>query len=198
MVQLQQPDGERIVVEFGCRWQTASTKTHLWTPCDSDILMTVADFTCNKYSFLWSVKGFRQSLERKLLSAGRHGKIYKWLSDFLFNITARVKVDGMISGPVKLREGVPQGDVVSPTLFLVYMNDVTTTMPRHVSNTLKADDFALWCTKRTHHHSCPLYLEHYQWGVQLDSELGTTAQHNPDDQYTLHIVHSKGEGLTKI
>ena len=73
--------------------------------------------------------------------------MYKWLSDFLFNRTARVKLDGSISRQVKLREGVPQGGVVSPTLFLVYINDITTTVPRHVSNTLHADDFAVWCAE---------------------------------------------------
>ena len=73
--------------------------------------------------------------------------MYKWLSDFLFNRTARVKLDGTISRQVKLREGIPQGGVVSPTLFLVYMNDITTTVPRHVSNTLHANDFAVWCAE---------------------------------------------------
>ena len=73
--------------------------------------------------------------------------MYKWLSDFLFNRTARVKVDGTISRQVKLREGVPQGGVVSPALFLVYINDITTTVPRRVSNTLHADDFAVWCAE---------------------------------------------------
>ena len=92
-------------------------------------------------------KVWKEGLLLKLLRAGVHGKMCKWLSDFLFNRTARVKVDGMISRQVKLREGVPQGGVVSPTLFLVYLNDVTTTVPRHVSNTLHADDFAVWCTE---------------------------------------------------
>ena len=73
--------------------------------------------------------------------------MYKWLSDFLFNRTAKVKLDGTISRQVKLREGFPQGGVVSPTLFLIYINDITTTVPRHVSNTLHADDFAVWCAE---------------------------------------------------
>ena len=46
-----------------------------------------------------------------------------------------------------MREGVPQGGVASPTLFLVYINDITTTVPRHVSNTLHADGFAVWCAE---------------------------------------------------
>ena len=58
-----------------------------------------------------------------------------------------MKFDGTISRQVKLREGVPQGGVVSRTLFLVYMNDITTTVPRHVSKTLHADDFSAWCAE---------------------------------------------------
>ena len=70
--------------------------------------------------------------------------MFQWLRDFLFNRTARVKIDGTTSNQVKMREGVPQGAVISPTLFLVYINDITATVPRHVSNTLHADDFAVW------------------------------------------------------
>ena len=92
-------------------------------------------------------KVWKEGLLLKLLRAGVHGKMYKWLSDFLFNRTARVKLDGTISRQVKLKEGVPQGGVVSPTLFLVYTNDITTTVPRHVSNILHADDFAVWCAE---------------------------------------------------
>ena len=88
-------------------------------------------------------KVWKEGLLLKLLRADVHGKMYKWLSDFLFNRTARVKSNGTIRRQVKLKEGVPQGGVVSPTLFLVYMNDITTTVPRHVSNTLRADDFAV-------------------------------------------------------
>ena len=74
-------------------------------------------------------KVWKEGLLLKLLRAGVHGKMYKWLSNFLFNRTARVKLDGTISRQVTLREGVPQGGEVSPTLFLVYMNDITTTVP---------------------------------------------------------------------
>ena len=92
-------------------------------------------------------KGWKEGLLLKPLHAGVHSKMYKWLCDFLFNRTARVKIDRMISREVKLRERVPQGDVVSPTFFPVDINGITTTVPRHVSNTLHADDFAVWCAE---------------------------------------------------
>ena len=45
---------------------------------------------------------------------------------------------------VCLREGVPQGDVLYPTLFFVYINDILSTISRRVSNTLHADDLTIW------------------------------------------------------
>ena len=67
-----------------------------------------------------------------------------WIQHFLFARTARVKLDGILSKKVCLFEGVPQGGVLSPTLFLVYINDVLTTLSKRVSNTLHADDLAIW------------------------------------------------------
>ena len=45
---------------------------------------------------------------------------------------------------VKIREDVPQGGVISPVLFLIYINDITQAIPPHVSNILHADDLAVW------------------------------------------------------
>ena len=44
---------------------------------------------------------------------------------------------------MKMR-GVPQGGVISSTLFLLYINNITTVLPGHVSNILHADDLVLW------------------------------------------------------
>ena len=143
-------------------------------------------------------KVWKEGLLLKLLRVGVHGKMYKWLSDFLFNRTARVKVDGTISRQVKLREGVPQGGVVSHTLFLAsqpqwHRNHSAKTCVKHPACRWLCS-MVRW---RTYHHSCSPYPEYHQRGVQLDRELGTTAQHNQDSQCTLHTVHRKG-GLTKI
>ena len=53
------------------------------------------------------------------------------------------KLDGHLSKSVKMR-GVPRGKVISQTLFLLYISNITTVLPRHVSNTLHADDLAVW------------------------------------------------------
>ena len=87
---------------------------------------------------------WKDGLLLKLLRNGVSGKMYKWLSDFLLQRTARVKLDEQLSNLVKMKEGVPQGGVISSTLFLVYINDLVEALPRHVLNTLHADDLAVW------------------------------------------------------
>ena len=78
-------------------------------------------------------KVWKEGLLVKLLRTGVRLKMYMWIQHFLFARTARVKP-----------EGVPQGGVLPPTLFLVYINDILTTLSRRVSNTLHADDLAIW------------------------------------------------------
>ena len=50
----------------------------------------------------------------EVLQAGVSGRMYKWIR-FLYDRSTRVKVDGHLSDSVKMREGVPQGGVVSHT-----------------------------------------------------------------------------------
>ena len=83
-----------------------------------------------------------EGLLLKVLESGVSERMYRWIRCFLHDRSARVKLDGSLSRSVKTR-GVPQGGVISPTLFLLYINNITTVLPRHVFNTLHADDLAV-------------------------------------------------------
>ena len=45
---------------------------------------------------------------------------------------------------MKIREGVPQGGVISPTLFIIFIDDICDQLSSHIPLALHADDLALW------------------------------------------------------
>ena len=89
-------------------------------------------------------KLWREGLLLKILESGGSGRMYRWIRCFLHNRSSRIKLVDHLSRSVNMREGVPQGGVISPIFFLLYINNITTVLPRHVSNTLHADELAVW------------------------------------------------------
>ena len=63
-------------------------------------------------------------LLHKLKSYGISGQIFGLISSFLSNRQLRVVLDGKSSQEYPLNAGVPPGSIFSPTLFLLYINDL--------------------------------------------------------------------------
>ena len=64
----------------------------------------------------------------KLRHLGVSGSILSWLGDFLLGRTMQVSVSGLCSAPRNICSGVPQGSVLGPLLFLIYVNLFLTTV----------------------------------------------------------------------
>ena len=80
----------------------------------------------------------------KLEQYGISGQLLKWLSGFLTNRTQRVIIDYCFSSECAVISGVPQGSVLGPILFLVYINDIDSVCCGNTVLQLFADDAKLF------------------------------------------------------
>ena len=122
--------------------------------CLSNLLTTLEDWTsildnrdCVDVAYLDFSKAFdlvsHKHLLLKLQKHGINGQIGNWIKAFLENRKQKVVIRGFKSDELDVLSGVPQGSVLGPILFLIYINDLPkcTTCPV----CLFADDSKIYC-----------------------------------------------------
>ena len=81
-------------------------------------------------------------LLQKLASYGISGQVFGLISSFLSNRRLREVLDGKSSHKYPVNAGVPQGSVLGPTPFLIYINDVPDDIICNIA--IYADDTILY------------------------------------------------------
>ena len=91
-------------------------------------------------------KAFDKVPHERLLSQltryGVTGNLHSWIRDYLHNRTQKVRVNGSFSSTAPVLSGVPQGSVLGPALFLVFVADASQIIKNFIS--LYADDTKLF------------------------------------------------------
>ena len=87
-------------------------------------------------------KVWHAGLLYKLFRMGVPDCLIHTIKDFLTDRSFRYRVDGTLSTSRQIKAGVPQGSVLSPTLFSLFTSDIPTLSPAKLA--LFADDTALY------------------------------------------------------
>ena len=87
---------------------------------------------------------WKHHILKKLYDTGFRGNLPIFIQNFLSNRIMKVRIGNQLSNPYPQHEGVPQGSVLSCTLFGLAINDLPSEMPQYVESSLYVDDFAVF------------------------------------------------------
>ena len=86
-----------------------------------------------------------QHLILKLQTFGINGPLLAWFRSYLSNRVQSTIVEGASSDESDVQSGVPQGSILGPILFLLFINDMASEIEANCDLALYADDAKLYC-----------------------------------------------------
>ena len=104
----------------------------------SRMILSTIDFS-TAFDSVW-----HPALFHKLISAGLPPCFARWTQSFLSDRCASVVYQNHKSRSFRVRRGVPQGSILGPVLFSLFINDLPASLPSSVSCSLYTNDLAIW------------------------------------------------------
>ncbi|GFY28796.1 RNA-directed DNA polymerase from mobile element jockey [Trichonephila clavipes] len=126
---------------------------------------------------------WRQKLVHTIQGTGINGKALLWINDFLRGRKFSVRFNGALSESRRMWAGVPQGSVLSPLLFLIFMNTIHHHIHPDTNIACYADDIAIW-----HSHNDI---------TESEKALNTTLK-DPELRFSKHIEQITNKALGKL
>ena len=120
----------------------------------------------------------------KLYGYGIRGAVWEWIRDFLTERKQFVEVRGQQSEQLSVTSGVPQGSVLGPVLFLVYINDLVDEL--ECPALIFADDAKIFVKINSDDDIQAMKRDLLRLQRWSDKWL---LEFNPDKCVTLHIGH---------
>ena len=143
-----------------------------------DILQNYLDGNDTDCIYLDYAKAFdkvdHKLLLKKMAKYGIHSKTIQWIDSFLFGRTQKVVVDGQLSFATLIISGVPQGTVLGPILFLIFINDITFCISNSMIRCF-ADDTRIMRA-----------ISAYEDMAQLQQDLDKVVKWSVENNMTLH------------
>ncbi len=122
-------------------------------------------------------------------NGGQPKKITLWVEEFLNNRTFRVKLEGHLSSEGIVKSGVPQGSVLGPLQFLIFINDLDNELT--CNHLFFADDVKLIAPRSQQHELRSSIEQALNVSRRWDLPINASKSHHlsigghPDDRLVL-------------